>query len=166
MQKVKKATPPVEAPSAVTATQPVEVPCAVLTQPVEAPGASSVTSSTGQQSSLPPTQPADVDRPEVQPPGTTAQPATFIKKSATSLSGSVAPVEEPAAESEQFNDRASTYADEGEVSVLESIGPDRDEFLDVDQELTAEQTYRETMRGVRSFMAWNDIPEFDSSSSS
>ena len=36
----------------------------------------------------------------------------------------------------------------------------------MDQELTAEQTYRETLRGVRSFMAWNDIPECDSSSSS
>ena len=39
-------------------------------------------------------------------------------------------------------------------------------MLDVDQELSAEQTYRETLRGVRSFMAWNGIPEFDSSSSS
>ena len=29
-------------------------------------------------------------------------------------------------------------------------------MLDVDQELSAEQTYRETLRGVRSFMAWND----------
>ena len=36
----------------------------------------------------------------------------------------------------------------------------------MDQELTAEQTYRKTLRGVRSFMAWNDIPEFDTSSSS
>ena len=49
---------------------------------------------------------------------------------------------------------------------MESTGPDREELLDVDQELTAEQTYRETLRGVRSFMALNDIPEFDSSSSS
>ena len=36
----------------------------------------------------------------------------------------------------------------------------------MDQELTAEQNYRETLRGVRSFMAWNDISEFDSSSGS
>ena len=36
----------------------------------------------------------------------------------------------------------------------------------MDQELSTEQTYREAMHGVRSFMAWNDIPEFDLSSSS
>ena len=100
----------------------------------------------------------------VHPPGST-QPATVSKQSATSHPGPVAPVEEPAVESDQFSDRASSFADEGEVSDLESTGPDREKLLDVDQELTAEQTYRETLRGVRSFMAWNDIPEFDSSSS-
>ena len=35
----------------------------------------------------------------------------------------------------------------------------------MDQELSAEQTYRETVRGVRSFMGWNHVPEFDLSSS-
>ena len=104
---------------------------------------------TGQESSLP----AEVYRPEVQPSGPTAQPATFFKQSAMSLSGSVAPVEEPAVESEQFSDRASSCADEGVVSDLESTGPDHEELLDVDQELTAVQTYREMLRGVRSFMA-------------
>ena len=44
-------------------------------------------------------------------------------------------------------------------------GPDREEILDVDQELSAEQTYRETIRDVRSFMGWNQVPEFDSDSS-
>ena len=43
---------------------------------------------------------------------------------------------------------------------------DQEELLEGDQELSAEQSYRETLRGVRSFMAWNDIPEFDSASSS
>ena len=122
---MKKATKPVEAPGVVLATRPVE-----------APGASSVTPPTDQESFLP----ADINRPEVRPPGTTVQPAIFIKKSATSLSGSVAPVEELAAESEQFSDRASSYADEGEVSDLETTGPGREELLDVDQEFTAEQT--------------------------
>ena len=37
---------------------------------------------------------------------------------------------------------------------------------DVDQELSAEQTYRETICGVRSFMGWNQVPEYDSASSS
>ena len=49
---------------------------------------------------------------------------------------------------------------------MESVGPDQEELLEGDQELSAEQSYRETLRGVRSFMAWNDIPEFDSASSS
>ena len=35
-----------------------------------------------------------------------------------------------------------------------------------DQELSEEASYRETIRGVRSFMAWHKIPEFDSVSSS
>ena len=118
------------------ATQPVQVPGAVLaTRPVEAPGAAPVTYTTGQEADLP----AVVYRPEVQPPG----PATTAKQSSISHPGFVVPVEEPAAESDQFSDRASSLADEGEVSDLESTGPDREELLDLDQELTAEHTYRE-----------------------
>ena len=140
------------------ATQPVEVPGAVLaTRPFEAPGAALMASLTDQEASLPAT---DVVRPVVQPPGPATQPAPVSKQSTTSLSGSVAPVED------QFSNRASSVADEGQISDMESIGPDRDGLLEVDQELTAQQTYRETLRGVRSFTAWNDIPEFDSSSSS
>ena len=48
----------------------------------------------------------------------------------------------------------------------QSTGPDCEELLDVDQELSAEKTYRETIRSVRSFMGWNQVPEFDSASSS
>ena len=145
------------------ATQPVQVPGAVLaTRPVDAPGAAPVTYTTGQETDLP----AVVYRPEVQPPGPTAIPSTTAKQSSTSHPGSVAPVEDPVAESDQFSDRASSLDDEGEVSDCVSTSPDREELLDMDQELTAEQTYRETLRGVRSFMAWNDIPEFDTSSSS
>ena len=35
----------------------------------------------------------------------------------------------------------------------------------MDQELFAEQIYREAMRGVRCFMGWIGIPEFDPASS-
>ena len=95
------------------ATQPVQVPGAVLaTRPVEAPGAAPVTYTTGQETDLP----AVVYRPKVQPPGPAAQPSTTTKQSSKSHPGSVAPVEEPAAESEQFSDRASSLDDEGEVS--------------------------------------------------
>ena len=45
--------------------------------------------------------------------------------------------------------------------------PDKDLTRDeaADQELSEESTYRETIRGVRSFMGWHQIPEFDSVSS-
>ena len=131
---------------------PVKQPTAVLAPwPVETPGASSEMQSTGQDSSLPldvqprgsASQIFSSGRPEVQHPGPTAQPATVVKKLATSLTGSGVSVEEPAADVEQFSDRALGYAGEGEVSVLESSGPDRDELVDVDQELSAEQTYRD-----------------------
>ena len=42
--------------------------------------------------------------------------------------------------------------------------PDRDDSGD--QELSEEASYRETIRGVRSFMGWHKSPEFDSVSSS
>ena len=35
-----------------------------------------------------------------------------------------------------------------------------------DQDLSEEANYRETIRGVRSFMGWHKIPDFDSASSS
>ena len=73
--------------------------------------AAPVTYTTGQEAELP----AVVYRPEVQPPGPAAQPSTTAKQSSTSHPGSVVPVEEPAAESDQFSDRASSLADEGEV---------------------------------------------------
>ena len=35
-----------------------------------------------------------------------------------------------------------------------------------DQDLSEEANYREIIRGVRSFMRWHQIPDFDSASSS
>ena len=145
------------------ATRPVEVPGAVLaTRPAEAPGAAPMIHLTGQTPELP----TAVHRPEVQPPGPAVQPTTLCPQSSSSIPGATVPIEEPAMLSDHLSDRASSLADEGEVSDLGSTGPDQEELLEVDQELTAEQTYRETLRGVRSFTVWNDIPEFDSSSSS
>ena len=45
--------------------------------------------------------------------------------------------------------------------------PDRDFTRDesADQELSEKASYRETIRGMRSFMGWHHIPEFDSISS-
>ena len=39
--------------------------------------------------------------------------------------------------------------------------PDLTRDESADQELPEESTYRETIRGVRSFMGWHQIPEFD-----
>ena len=35
-----------------------------------------------------------------------------------------------------------------------------------DHQLSEEQNYRETVRGVRSFLGWHQVPEFESSASS
>ena len=43
--------------------------------------------------------------------------------------------------------------------------PDLSKNEAADQELSEESTYRETIRGMRSFMGWHQIPEFDSVSS-
>ena len=163
---------PVEAPGAVEVTGPM-----LATRPVEAPGAIEMIQ-TGQDASFH----SAADRPEVQPRGPasktstsglsevqqlvpTALPSTAVRKSSSVVSGA-ATLEESVSEGGYVSDRAFRPADEGEVSDLESTGPDQEELLDADQELSAEQTYRETLYGIRFFMAWNDILEFDSVSSS
>ena len=35
-------------------------------------------------------------------------------------------------------------------------------LFDHDQSLSEEQSYRETMRGIRSYTSWNHIPDIDS----
>ena len=50
------------------------------------------------------------------------------------------------------------YIEEGELS------DDQDATItDPDQSLSEEPTYRETMRGIQSFMGWTHIPDIDSS---
>ena len=50
------------------------------------------------------------------------------------------------------------FPEEGELS------EDQEGNLsDHDQSLSEEQSYRETMRGIRSYMGWNHIPDVDSS---
>ena len=38
--------------------------------------------------------------------------------------------------------------------------------METDQPSSEEQTYRETMSGIRSFMGWTHVPEMDSSNPS
>ena len=51
----------------------------------------------------------------------------------------------------------SDKCEEGELSGLD---PDNS-LSDVDQPPSDEQTYRETMRGIRAYMNWNHIPDMD-----
>ena len=53
------------------------------------------------------------------------------------------------------------YPEEGELSDEHDVS-----FTDPDQSLSEEQSYRETMRGIRSYMGWNHIPDMDSGTKS
>ena len=50
-----------------------------------------------------------------------------------------------------------TDPEEGELSDDQEAN-----LSDHDQSLSEEQSYRETMRGIRSYMSWNHIPDIDS----
>ena len=122
----KKATQPVEAPGALSGSQQMEVSGDVsATRPVEAPGAGTDILPTGQDASLL----FAADRHEVQPPS---------KKRTATVTGPTVSVEEPASEARNVTDPSSSIADEGEISDLESTGPDQEELLEGDQELSAE----------------------------
>ena len=53
------------------------------------------------------------------------------------------------------------YPEEGEISDEPDVS-----FTDPDQSLSEEQSYRETMRGIRSYMGWTHIPDMDSGTKS
>ena len=58
-----------------------------------------------------------------------------------------------------YSDRppVDIYTEEGELS------DDQDgTTVEPDQAVSEEQTYRETMSGIRSYMGWSNIPEMDS----
>ena len=138
----------------------MEVPGDVsATRPVEAPDAGTENLPTDQDASFPLTADRNLTggRSDLQ------SPVPAKKRSVTT--GPTVCVEEPVSEAGNVSDRSSITADEGEVSDLESTGLEQEELLEGDQELSTEQSYRETLHGLRSFMAWNDIPEFDSASS-
>ena len=122
------------------ATQPVEAPGAgTATQPVEAPSAG----------------------PEVLPSSTgdaalSANQTLTGPRAAQCTSGSES-------EDEQHSETGSLL--EGNYHYgSQARDLTRDESTD--QELSEEASYRETIRGVRSFMAWHKVPEFESVSSS
>ena len=122
-----------------TATQPLEAPGAgTATQPVQAPGSV----------------------PDVLPSGT----GDVDLSAEQTLTGRVV---QSSSSSDSEDDQDSVT-----VSLLEGncrdVSPDRDLTRDesADQEVSEQANYRETIRGVRSFMGWHKVPEFESVSSS
>ena len=107
------------------------------TQPVEAPGAGTAT------------QPVEAPGagPDVLPTGTSSAALHAV------FTGS---------DSEEELQSEPGYPVDGNVR---DDSPDLTKNASADQDLSEESTYRETIRGVRSFMGWHQIPEFDSVSS-
>ena len=68
---------------------------------------------------------------------------------------------DPDSDTDPVNQPTSVLDEEGELS-----DPDEDlTTADTDQALSEEQTYRETVRGIRSFMGWIHVLDMDTSSS-
>ena len=120
-----------------SATRPVEGPGTDVkqknvTQPVEAPGAGTAT------------QP-------VETPG--AGPDVLP----TSTGSAALHAEFPGSDSEEEPQSEPGSPVDGNVR---DGSPDVTRDESTDQELSEESTYRDTIRGVRSFMGWHQIPEF------
>ena len=65
-------------------------------------------------------------------------------------------------------DSDTDFSDRPPVDIIVEEGELSDQDLDVtaaDQTLSEEQNYRETMRGIRSFMGWTHIPDMDTAAS-
>ena len=141
----KSATHPVQGPgTSDVATQPLQAPGAkTATQPLQAPGAGTATQ---------PLQ-APGTGPEVLP--TSIDPAQLDQ----SLSGGR--TAEIAGESESESELDREPASPASANTQGELPEDS-----TDQDLSKGANFRETIRGVRSFMGWHRIPDFDSDSSS
>ena len=140
VQATGDAVPPRGDETQQNATQPAEAPGAgTATQPVEAPGAS----------------------PDALPSGTGD---VALSADQTLTGGRVV---QSTSGSESEDDQHSENGSLLEGNFWDS-SPDREHTRDesTDQELSEEASYRETIRGVRSFMGWHKVPEFESVSSS
>ena len=69
-------------------------------------------------------------------------------------------------ESSSSDDDSDSSSDQPPLDILPEEGELSDEleanFSDQEQSLSEEQSYRETMRGIRSYMGWDHIPDIDS----
>ena len=149
---------PTDAISALQPSGPVNQPASV-TQPVDVPGVMPLAQPTHQtttsQDDTRATDMSDVQSTRLVG-HTHQQGLAFIfidwYCSLTELSNSIATPTSPAHPMEE----------EGEVSDQDIVVPERE----MDQLVSEEQTHRETIRAVSSFVGWKHVPEIESSSSS
>ena len=139
------ATRPVQGPgTSDVATQPLQAPGAELaTPPLQAPGAGTATKSPQAPGAGPEFLPTSID-------------STQLNKSL------------PNVRPDEFAGESDSEAEvDGEPASPASVHVQGDRPEDsTDQDLSEGANYRETIRGVRSFMGWHQIPDYDSSSSS
>ena len=68
----------------------------------------------------------------------------------------------PSSDFDKSTSPANLVKEEGEVSDQESGALTQES----DHQISEEQSYRESVREVRSFIGWNQVPEFETSASS
>ena len=113
-------------------------------------------------SKLPKDQPKKVDQPTADLSGTdspVSQQQVIGKFTTAPSRGQSAFSMDTDSDSDmsQWPEVSFFFVEEGELS---NQDPDVT-VTDPDQTLSEEQTYRETMRGIRSFMGWSHIPDMD-----
>ena len=148
--------------ASMTATKPVEASgmmrgsaaSMTATWPVEAPGTMRI-------ATLPDEDPSARQEVHSQPTGSldvSAVDQSLTSKRTVTAANTGVPVTE-----DELNNEPESPAVVSDQEVLSDRNPAKDDELD---HKYSETNYIETMRGVRSFMGWHQIPDFDSSSSS
>ena len=141
----KTATRSVQGPSTSdVATQPLQAPGAeTATQPLQAPGAGTAT-----------------QRPQAPSAGPEVLPTS---NDTTQLDQSL-----PGVRTDEFASESDSEAEMDREPASPASANAQGELHEdsIDQDLSEEANYKQTIRGVRSFMGWHQIPDFDSVSSS
>ena len=128
-----------------SATRPVQGPGTsdVATQPLQAPGAGTATQPIQAPGAGPEVLPTGIDSTQLNQPLPGVRTDEFASESDSEAEMDREPVSPASANAQGELPEDST-----------------------DQDLSEEANHRETIRGVRSFMGWHRIPDFDSASSS
>ena len=132
-------------------------------QPVDRPSGSSDRPSTSTTAD-PPTSRSQADRQHISDrPATSDRP----DRPSPSISNAFQPTRKI---SSSESDLDSVVSDRPPVDIFVEEGELSDELdatvTDPDQSPSEEQSYRETMRGIRSFMGWTHIPDMDTTTGS